>query len=127
MEILEIAKELGEEIAKDERHLRLQRATDANDADEALQNLIGDLNMIKLQLKAEYDKNSESDATKELEATLDVKYNQILSTPHMIEYQTAKKDFDDLMSHVSKIIQMTIDGVEESNCGGQCSCCDCCH
>ena len=45
MDIIEMARELGKEIQKDARYLRLVAAREANDADQNLQELIEKFNL----------------------------------------------------------------------------------
>ena len=49
-DLLEMAKQLGKELQKDERYLAFRKASADNDADEALQNLIGEFNLKRLDL-----------------------------------------------------------------------------
>ena len=49
-DLMEMAKELGRELQKDARYLAFRAASEENDKDEALQNLIGEFNLKRLDL-----------------------------------------------------------------------------
>ena len=50
MDIIELSRELGRAIQKEDSYVAYQEATKAVDTDEALQALIGEFNLLKLQL-----------------------------------------------------------------------------
>ena len=50
MDMMEAARQLGKAIQADKRYLAFYAAKDANDADEALQELIGRFNLLKMQI-----------------------------------------------------------------------------
>jgi len=131
MGVIEKARELGEALLADERCIRLQNAKAANDADTELQNLIGEFNLKKFQLNNEFNKKPEEQSKEKIEQyqkELKDIYGKIMATEGMKEYAAAKKDVDELLSHINSIIQMSITGeVDGGGCGGNCSACGGCH
>ena len=55
MDIIEAARQLGKAIQNDPRYLAFYAAKDANDADQALQEQIGQFNLLKMQIDEEMD------------------------------------------------------------------------
>lgn len=126
MGVIEKARELGEALLADERCIRLQNAKAANDADPELQNLIGEFNLKKFQLNNEFNKKPEEQSKEKIEQyqnELKDIYGKVMNTEGMKEYAAAKKDVDELVSHINSIIQMSIMGEVDGGCGGNCSAC----
>jgi len=59
MDVIEIARQLGKAIQEDERYSDYMLAKEKNDADEALQALIGEFNLIRQNLAMEESKPAE--------------------------------------------------------------------
>lgn len=130
MGVIEKARELGEEIINDERCKRYRIAKAANDADPLLQDLIGEFNLKKLQLSNEFNKEQEKQSKEKIEqfqSELKAIYAKIMETESMKEFSAAKKDVDEMLSHINSIIQMSISGEADSGCGGNCGSCSGCH
>lgn len=129
MEILELAKELGEAIKNDERCKRVQIAKALNDVDVPLQGLIGEFNLKKIAMNAEFNKQEpDKEKLKELENVMKDLYQKIMENKHMAEYNSAKKELDELISQINSIIQMSVEGeVDAGGCSGDCSGCQGCH
>lgn len=132
MEVIEIARELGQAIAEDGRCKRLQAAKAANDADAALQEQIHAFNLKQMQASAEMHKEPEKQDREKLgrlQSELKESYAAVMATPLMAEFAAAKKDMDELIGHINSIIQMSVTGEagEGSACGGDCASCAGCH
>ena len=56
MTVIEAARALGEVVQADERYKEYIKCKDANDNDEALQDLIGEFNLVRQNLAMESDK-----------------------------------------------------------------------
>ena len=125
MDVIEKAKELAQAIAQDERCRRLQVARAANDADTALQELIGRFNLQKMQLGTEYKKEPpDRDRIKEMEQAMRSLYGEIMKTPAMTEYSAAKDAMDELVAQINAIIQLSVSGeVDTDGCSGDCGGC----
>lgn len=129
MDVIEKAKELAQAIAQDERCRRLQVAKAANDSDSPLQEMIGQFNLQKMQLGAEYKKEPpDRERIKELEKSMRRLYAEIMKTPAMTEYSAAKEAMDELVAQINAIIQLSVSGeVDTGGCSGDCAGCAGCH
>lgn len=132
MEVIELARELGQAIAADERCKRLQAAKAANDADEALQEMIYAFNMKQIQVSREMHKEPDKqdrEKLAQLQQEMKAAYAQVMATPGMVNFTAAKKEMDELLGHVNSIIQMSVTGEvdEGAACGGNCASCPGCH
>ena len=134
MNVIEQARELGKAIQQDERFLRYARARLANDDNKELQDLIGNFNLTRMEIDRE-NANGQKDELKvtELNAKLRQIYSEIMSSPAMVEYNTAKAELDTMVNEVNVIISKCIDGEDpetcdiHSGCTGSCSSCGGCH
>ena len=63
MDIIALARELGQKIQEDDRYLALRVATQVNDEDETLQTLIGEFNLKRLSIANETSKTERDEAT----------------------------------------------------------------
>ena len=75
MDIIELSRELGRAIQKEDSYVAYQEATKAVDTDEALQALIGEFNLLKLQLNEKLTaENRDEEAIKELNTKMRTLY-----------------------------------------------------
>ena len=129
-----MASELGKAIQQDERFIRYAKARLANDSDSALQEAIGQFNIARMELDREVNsENKDDEKVKSLNENLRKIYGDIMSSPAMVEYNTAKAEPDTMVNEVNVIISKSIDGEDpetcdlHSGCTGSCSTCGGCH
>ena len=129
-----MARELGKAIQQDERFIRYAKARLANDSDSALQEAIGQFNIARMELDREVNsENKDDEKVKSLNENLRKVYGDIMSSPAMVEYNTAKAELDTMVNEVNVIISKSIDGEDpetcdlHSGCTGSCSTCGGCH
>ena len=134
MNVIEKARELGTAIQQDERFIRYAKARLANDSDKDLQDAIGQFNIVRMDLDREVGSDNKDDLkVKELNEKLRKVYGDIMSSPAMVEYNTAKAELDSMVNEVNVIISKCIDGEDPdtcdttSGCTGSCSSCGGCH
>lgn len=134
MDVIEKARELGKAIQQDERFIRYAKARLANDSDSALQEAIGQFNIARMELDREVNsENKDDEKVKSLNENLRKVYGDIMSSPAMVEYNTAKAELDTMVNEVNIIISKSIDGEDpetcdlHSGCTGSCSTCGGCH
>ncbi len=133
MDVIEITRELGKAIQADPRYCKYLSARSKNDADEELQQLIGEFNMGRMQLNREMSKqDKDQDKISEMNLKIRDIYGKIMENPNMAEYNDAKAEFDDLMIRINGILQLCANGedpatCEPSNCTGSCATCGGCH
>lgn len=134
MDVIAMARELGKAIQQDERFIRYAKARLANDSDSALQEAIGQFNIARMELDREVNsENKDDEKVKLLNENLRKVYGDIMSSPAMVEYNTAKAELDTMVNEVNVIISKSIDGEDpetcdlHSGCTGSCSTCGGCH
>ena len=129
-------KEAAQQLQKEEAYLALEGTRKANDEDEALQTLIGDFNLARIDLNSELSKAADKDQERVNQLNLKVNqlYNDIMANEHMIAYNEAKDELEALMNYVNAIINTAVNGgdpmaVEEpqAGCSGSCASCSGCH
>lgn len=134
MDIIELTREIGRQLQKDERYLAMRAASEACDGDAILQNLIGDFNLKRMAINNEANKEVRDDAKlQELNNELRLVYGEIMQNGNMLAYNAAKQELDALLNRVSSIISQCADGgdpdtvdYEEHSCSGNCGSCGGC-
>ena len=134
MDVIAKARELGKAIQQDERFIRYAKARLANDDDKELQDAIGEFNLVRMELDREVNSDEKNDdKVKEPNEKLRKVYSSVMSSPAMVEYNTAKAALDTLVNEINVIISKSIDGEDpdtcdtSSGCTGSCDSCGGCH
>lgn len=128
MDILEKVHELGKEIEKDERIIKYRQAKVNHDNDTELQALIGEFNLLKMNLMNEGQKeNPDNDKIQKVQTDLQDCYNKIMNNQTMLDFTNISKEVENLISEINKIITYYITGEEPDNCTHDCSTCGGCH
>lgn len=134
MDLITMTRDLAKEIQKDERYIALRLATQSNDEDEKLQDMIGQFNLKRVALSQEMQ-NPEKDQQKIDQMNTEVKdlYQNIMSYPKMMVYNGAKTEVDKMMNYINRILVLAVNGedpdaVEEVDvsCSGNCGGCSGC-
>lgn len=137
MTVIELTRQLGAAIQADERYLAFDAAKKANDEDKALNELIGQINLIQLSYQNEASKGEEADQLK-LEGfgtEFEKLYREVMLNPNMAKFEQAKSAIDEMMNEIMSILALCIDGQDPATCepehnhecGGECSSCGGCH
>ncbi|MBQ8194525.1 MAG: YlbF family regulator [Oscillospiraceae bacterium] len=137
MDVIALARQLGKAIQEDERYIAYAEASKKNDEDEALQELIGEFNLIRQNLMMEQSKpEEEQNAEKlaELNKKMHSAYNAVMTNENMADYTMAKAGMDQMMSQVNTILTASIQGDDPMtcsaeaahSCSGSCSTCGGC-
>ncbi|MDD4698717.1 MAG: YlbF family regulator [Oscillospiraceae bacterium] len=134
MDIIELTRQLGVAIQGEESYKKFDEAKKANDADEALQNQIGEFNLVRMSLDKELSsENKNDDKVTELNESLRDIYSKIMMSPSMVAYNEAKSGLDEMVNKVNGIITLSINGEDPmtaelpSACTGSCGSCGGCH
>lgn len=135
MDIIELARELGAKIQEDERYLKFKIASQINDEDENLQNLIKEFNLKRINVSNELSKsNHDDEKIKTLNEEMQKCYNEIMKNKNMINYNQAKSEFDMLVKQINNIIMKSAEGedpwnddIEKTACSGDCQGCAGCY
>lgn len=134
--ILEMAKDLGYTLQEDARFLKAKAAQEAADADEALQQMIGEFNLKRMAINTETAKDdAEKDNEKLVTLNRELRevYAQIMANEHMQAYNEAKTALDKLTRGMMAILNMAAQGLdpdtyeESEGCSGNCGSCSGCH
>lgn len=134
-DVITLARELGAALQADERYAALVQARKVNDDDEALQNLIGEFNMIMLKAQQESEKEDKDEAKmQEYNEQYVEAYKKIMDNENMRAYQSAQSALEAVVNQVNGIIAMSLNGEdpmtcdpEAANCTHDCSTCGGCH
>ncbi|MCH5298328.1 MAG: YlbF family regulator [Ruminococcus sp.] len=133
MDIIEMTRELGKLIQKEEAYKKLHDAEYKADNDSELQELIKEFNLKRLQLNTEAQKaNKDNEKIQELNSEMQKVYANIMSNQNMIDYNTAKQEFDQLTTRIMTILQNSAQGEDPEttdytpSCSGSCSTCGGC-
>lgn len=137
MDVIQATRELGKAIQNDERYKGYIAAKEANDNDEALQQLIGEFNLKRENLQLELSKPEEAQNQEKIEKynkELQESYERVMSNPNMANFAIMKNAFDNLLQQVQGIIGLCCDGEDPetcqyrvSSCTHDCSSCGGCH
>ncbi|MFT3951381.1 MAG: YlbF family regulator [Oscillospiraceae bacterium] len=137
MNVIELTRQLGKALQEDARYTAFVGAKEASDGDKALQDLIGQFNLLRMNLNTEMSKpEKDNDRLKTLDADIRALYDEIMENEHMAAYNTAKDEIDKLLESVNFIITMAANGEDPLTCpeekphscsSGGCSSCSGCH
>ena len=131
MTCIEMFKKAAVAMQTDERYIELDAARRANEADEELQNLIGDFNLARMDLNNELSMDERNDERiSELNEKINQTYTKVMNHPGMQRYNEAKAAAEQLVNHIDAIINTAMNGgdpmtVQEpsASCTGSCSTC----
>lgn len=134
-DVIELAREIGRQLQKNESYIKFQLAKQATDEDKELQNLISEFNLKRSAISNEVSKeNRDEEKLKKYNQELRSAYSKIMSNENMINYNEAKAEVDLILARVSAIIQKSSEGEDPdtadytpSDCTGSCETCGGCH
>lgn len=127
--IIELAHQLGVEIAKSDEIKTLNETKNVFDSDAELQALMSEYEADRVLLGQEFSKNnSEIDekAIADLRARIEELTKEISKNPIYIAFANAQQAMNKLMADVNAEIKFCITG-ERDNCTHDCSTCSGCH
>lgn len=127
--IIELAHQLGMEIAKSDEIKNLEAAKAAYDADAELQAKMAEYETHRRLLGEEFAKNSDEVdqiAVANIRARIEELTREISSNPIYITFANAQGALNRLMADVNAEIKFCITG-ERDNCTHDCSTCSGCH
>ena len=127
--IIELAHQLGMEIAKSDEIKNLNETKNAFDRDADLQALMSEYEAHRVLLGQEFSKaDSEIDekAIADIRARIQELTQEISANPIYIAFATAQNNMNKLMADVNAEIKVCITG-ERDTCTHDCSTCSGCH
>ena len=126
-------KEAALAFQQEECYKKLDEARKTNDADTELQDMLGEFNLVRLDLNNEIGKEDRDDArVAQMNERINHLYNSIMTNPHMLAYNQAKEEVEEFIHYVNAILNAAIDGgdplqveqpVAPEGCGGSCGSC----
>ncbi len=119
MTVIDAARQLGAVVQTDARYIEYVKAKTANDADEELQRLIGEFNLIRQNLSMESNKEPEKvdgEKIKELNSKMQSAYEEIMANENMAMFTAAKQGMDKLMSEINTILTYSVEGMDPATC-----------
>lgn len=128
--IIEIAKMLGEEIAKSDEIRALELAKDNMEKDSALQEKMSRYEAQRKLLGEEFSKSSEEidrELVNKLRGAIDELTKEISASENYIAFAEAQRAMNNLMSAVNGEIKFAITGERPAECTHDCSTCSGCH
>ena len=134
MDIIELTRELGKKLQKEDIYLKYQIAKQKADEDEELQKMINEFGLKREEI-SEATSKSESEQDPEriqkLNREMRKVYAKIMTNERMINYNDAKDEFDVLMKRITTIIQESSEGEDPETadyipCTGSCATCGGC-
>lgn len=135
MDMIELARQLGKEIQKDETYIKMRLTEQTSEDDQELQDLVGEFNLKRMSINNEASKADRDDEKlQELNKEMRHIYAQIMQNENMQNYNSAKQEFEAKFQRVVAIIQNSADGEDpettdyiSSSCTGSCATCGGCH
>ena len=135
MDCIELFKQAAVALQSDIRYLELDAARKENDANQALQDKIGEFNIARMNMNELMSENERDEA--KIAATnekINRLYQEIMNDEGMLRYNEAKKNAETLINHIAAPINPAMNGgdpmtVQEptGGCTGSCSSCSGCH
>lgn len=109
---------LGKEIQADERFAALQVAAKANDADEALQAQMQEMQLLSLKYQQEAEKGEEASQERiaELQQEYQDLYTKIMEGENMKKYSEAAANMEQMAQYISQMIGLFFDGQDPETC-----------
>ena len=132
--IIELTRELGKKLQKEDIYLKYQIAKQKADEDEELQKMINEFGLKREEI-SEATSKSESEQDPEriqkLNREMRKVYAKIMTNERMINYNDTKDEFDVLMKRITTIIQESSEGEDPETadyipCTGSCATCGGC-
>ncbi len=124
MEIFALAAQLGQELKKDERLVRMAKAKEAYETDGELRTLMREYQVQQIALeKTAGQKDVEARFLEMIQDRINQLYDQIVAHPVYVELEAAQEEVNALMSAVNNTITFEITGEMPSSCTHDCSTC----
>ena len=124
MEFFALAAQLGQELKKDERLVRMAKAKEAYETDGELRTLMREYQVQQIALeKTAGQKDVEARFLEMIQDRINQLYDQIVAHPVYVELEAAQEEVNALMNAVNNTITFEITGEMPSSCTHDCSTC----
>lgn len=126
MSIYGLAASLGKAIKADERMIRMEKAKEAYEKSEKINNLLMEYGIQQQALTTMGDSaDIDTDALARIQDRIDEIYGMITTDPLFVELDAAQNDVNELMETVNNTIMFNATG--KTPCTHDCSTCGGCH
>ncbi|MBQ5565577.1 MAG: YlbF family regulator, partial [Clostridia bacterium] len=121
---------------QDEAYIKMRLAEQESESDKELQKLIENYNIKRMAINSEASKvDRDDEKMQQLNKEMRHLYSQIMQNQKMLDYNSAKQEFETKLQRVFAIIQNSADGDDPETtdytggmgCSGSCSTCGGCH
>ncbi len=136
MDVIAITRELGKAIQADERYAKFVVAREANEKDDALNELVGRMQLVHMSYQHEASKEDANEQKLEAyeEEFMGIR-EKIMANENMKNYEAARAEIDAMMNYIVGLLTECVRGEDpetceppkEHECGGECSSCGGCH
>ncbi len=134
-DIIELAREIGRQLQKNDSYIKYQLAKQQADENEELQDLINEFNLKKIEVGNEASKQErDPERLRQLNTEMRAAYAKIITNDSYVKYNESKEELNMLLTRVNAIIQQSSEGEDPetadyipSDCTGSCSSCSGCH
>ena len=123
MDVIKSLRATGAALQADERYIKYSLAREKNDNDAALQEIIGEFNLARIELSRSISsENKDEDKLKKTDARVSELYKKIMENENMINYTAAKAEMDALIKEMNGLLKLFIDGESPETCQYKPSC-----
>ena len=136
MDVIKLTRDLGAAIQQDARYLRFAAAREANEKDDALNELVGKMQLVHMSYQHEASKEDANEQKLEAyeEEFMGIR-EKIMANENMKNYEAARAEIDAMMNYIVGLLTECVRGEDpetceppkEHECGGECSSCGGCH
>lgn len=135
LDIIELTRELGKKLQKEDAFIKYRLAKQAADEDPELQRLISEFDIKRTELSEESSKDEKEksmDRIQSISRDMNKIYAAIMCNERMMNYNNAKDDYDIIFNRISAIIQKSSEGEDPEtadytpSCSGSCATCGGC-
>ena len=136
MDVIAVARQLGQAIQQDERYLKFAAAKDVTESDTEVLELMDKINEIREAYQAEAVKDdADQNLLTKLDGDFQKIYTSLMVNEKMSKYEESRHELDAMMNYVMQILYLCVNGEdpatcepqeEEHSCGGSCSSCGGC-
>ena len=136
MDVIEITRQLGKAIQADDRYAKFVVAREANEKDDALNELVGKMQLVHMSYQHEASKEDANEQKLEAyeEEFMGIR-EKIMANENMKVYEAARAEIDAMMNYIVGLLTECVRGEDpetceppkEHECGGECSSCGGCH
>lgn len=139
MDLIQMTRDLGAALQKDERYLKLQAAQAVNEKDEALNELMGRIQLVHMSYQHEAAKeDANAQKLDAYDKEFNQLYTQVMANKNMQVYEAARQEMEDLMQYLTQILALCVRGEDPATCEPKpqeghscgddgCDGCDGCH